>query len=174
MNKKNITTKLLSIFFWISIPCAQNRVSCYLDALCNILSSIDINTGESNMPIFMAELSREDANAPQPVNVDIEFEIIIDSDALGVENETLVRVETTQPLQLTAPIHLTNMDLNLSTDMLFDTEGNQVELNLDITEQMDLTEAEQMMSLIVQTGQLPNGIYTFRVIATAENGQQNY
>lgn len=173
MNKKNITTKLLSIFFWISIPCAQIEFHVtWTPYVTYYLSMVDINTGESNMPIFMAELSREDANATQPVNVDIEFEIIIDSDALGVENETLVRVETTQPMQLTAPIHLTNMDLNLSTDMLFDTEGNQVELNLDITEQMDLTEAEQMMSLIVQTGQLPNGIYTFRVIATAENGQQ--
>ena len=124
MNKKNITTKLLSIFFWISIPCAQIEFHVtWTPYVTYYLSMVDINTGESNMPIFMAELSREDANATQPVNVDIEFEIIIDSDALGVENETLVRVETTQPLQLTAPIHLTNMDLNLSTDMLFDTEG---------------------------------------------------
>ena len=42
----------------------------------------------------------------------IEFEIIIDSDALGVDYETLVKVETTQPLILSAPIHLSNMDLN--------------------------------------------------------------
>ncbi len=173
MNKKIIIAKLLSTFFWISIPYAQIEFQVtWTPYVTYYLSMVDINTGESNMPIFMAELSREDSDATQPVEVDIEFEIIIDSDALGVDNETLVKVETTQPLQLMAPIHLTNMDLNLSTDVLFDTEGNPVEIDLDITEQMDLTEAEQMMSLIVQTGQLPNGIYTFRVIATVENGEQ--
>ena len=135
------------------------------------LSMVDINTGESNMPIFMAELRRQD-DAPDQVDVDIEFEIIIDSDVLDVDNETLVKVETTQPLQLTEPIFISNMDLNMSTDALFDISGNPVTLNLDISQQMDLTDAEQMMSVIVQTGQLPNGIYTFRVTATATNGQQ--
>ena len=135
------------------------------------LSMVDINTGESSMPIFMAELRREDG-APDRVDVDIEFEIIIDSDALDVDNETLVKVETTQPLQLTDPVFISNMDLNMSTDALFDISGNPVPLNLDISEQMDMSDAEQMMSAIVQTGQLPNGIYTFRVTATAANGQQ--
>jgi hypothetical protein len=65
---------------------------------------VDINTGESNMPIFLSELSRE-SGAPDSIGVDIEFEIIIDSDALGVDHETLVKVETTQPLILSAPIH---------------------------------------------------------------------
>ena len=83
------------------------------------LSMVDINTGESSMPIFMAELRREDG-APDRVDVDIEFEIIIDSDALDVDNETLVKVETTQPLQLTDPVFISNMDLNMSTDALFD------------------------------------------------------
>ena len=135
------------------------------------LSMVDINTGESSMPIFMAELRREDG-APDRVDVDIEFEIIIDSDALDVDNETLVKVETTRPLQLTDPIFISNMDLNMSTTALYDVVGNRLELNLDISEQMDMTDAEQMMSAIVQTGQLPNGIYTFRVTATAANGQQ--
>ena len=46
------------------------------------LGMVDINTGESNMPIFMAELSRS-SDAPDTVDVDIEFEIIIDSEALA-------------------------------------------------------------------------------------------
>ena len=135
------------------------------------LSMVDINTGESSMPIFMAELSREEG-APDQVDVDIEFEIIIDSDALDVNNETLVKVETLQPLQLTDPVFISNMDLNMSTTALYDVSGNRLELNLDISEQMDMADAEQMMSAIVQSGQLPNGIYTFRVTATAANGEQ--
>ena len=135
------------------------------------LGMVDINTGESNMPIFMAELSRS-SDAPDTVDVDIEFEIIIDSEALGVNNETLVKVETTQPLALSAPIHLSNMDLNMSTDQIFDDQGNPVSLHMDITEQIEMDQAEEMFSAIVQTGQLPDGIYTFRVTAVSENGER--
>ena len=174
-NMYKINKMFKPIFFLLGISLSNAQIDfnvTWTPYVTYYLSMVDINTGESNMPIFTAELSQEDQNPVQPVEVDIEFEIIIDSDALGVSNETLVKVETYQPLLLMAPIYLTNMDLNLSTDALFDTQGNEIELNLDITEQMDLTEAEQMMSMIVQTGQLPNGIYTFRVTATALNGEQ--
>jgi len=133
------------------------------------LSMVDINTGESNMPIFSSTLKRV-TGAPESIGVDIEFEIIIDSDALGVHHETLVKIETTQPLILSADIQLSNMDLNLTTDHIFDDQGNPVALHLDITEQLDMEQAEQMFSAIIQTGQLPNGVYTFRVKATPENG----
>ena len=135
------------------------------------LSVVDINPGESNVPIFIAELNRA-SGAPDTVGVDIEFEIIIDSDALGINNQTLVKVATTQPVSLSAPIHLTNMDLNLASDQIFDDAGNPVALHLDIVEKIEMDQAEQMFSAIVQTGRLPDGIYTFRVMATAEDGQR--
>ena len=157
---------------WISMVFSQIKFDVsWTPYVTYYLSMVDINTGESNMPIFLAELSRE-SGAPDSVGVDIELEIIIDSEALGVNNETFVKVETTQPIFLSAPIHLTNMDLNLASDQIFDDYGNNIPLHLDITEQLDIAAAEDMFSAIVQTGQLPNGVYTFRVIATAENGQQ--
>ena len=96
------------------------------------LSMVDINTGESNMPIFLATLERS-GDAPDVVEVHIEFEIIIDSEALNVNNVTLVKLETTDPLKLGAPIQISNMDLNLSTDALYDNTGNPVNLSIDIT-----------------------------------------
>ena len=134
------------------------------------LSVVDINTGESNVPIFLADLQRS-SNAPETVLVDLEYEIIIDSDALGINNQTLVRIVTTQPLALTAPIHLSNMDLNLTTTQIFDETGTPVPFRLTIEEKIDMGQAEQMFSFIAQTGRLPDGIYTFRVIATPEFGQ---
>ena len=77
------------------------------------------------MPIFLAELRRT-SNATETVNINVEFEIIIDSDALGVNNQTLAKVETIEPLPITAPVRLSNMDLNLSTDQIFDDSGQQV------------------------------------------------
>ena len=172
MQYSKISKQVCAFLSWLSLafPQIEFDVS-WTSYVTYYLSMVDINTGESNMPIFMAELSRE-SGAADTVGVDIEFEIIIDSDALGVDHETLVKVETTQPIILSAPIHLSNMDLNLATDQIFDDHGNPVALHLDITEQLDMEQAEQMFSAIIQTGQLPDGVYTFRVVATSEDGQQ--
>ena len=172
MQNLKISKQVCAFLSWLSLafPQIEFDVS-WTSYVTYYLSMVDINTGESNIPIFMAELSRE-SGAADTVGVDIEFEIIIDSDALGVDHETLVKVETTQPIILSAPIHLSNMDLNLATDQIFDDHGNPVALHLDITEQLDMEQAEQMFSAILQTGQLPDGVYTFRVVATSEDGQQ--
>ncbi len=172
MRNSRISKQVCIFLSWVSFAFPQIEFEVHWTPYVTYyLSMVDINTGESNMPIFLSELSRE-SGAPDSIGVDIEFEIIIDSDALGVDYETLVKVETTQPLILSAPIHLSNMDLNLTTDQVFDNQGNPVALHLDITEQLDMEQAEQMFSAIVQTGQLPDGVYTFRVVATSENGEQ--
>ena len=172
MRNSRISKQVCIFLSWVSFAFPQIEFDVHWTPYVTYyLSMVDINTGESNMPIFLSELSRE-SGAPDSIGVDIEFEIIIDSDALGVDYETLIKVETTQPLILSAPIHLSNMDLNLTTDQIFDDQGNPIALHLDITEQLDLEQAEQMFSAIVQTGQLPNGVYTFRVVATSENGEQ--
>ena len=172
MQNLKISKQVCAFLSWLSLafPQIEFDVS-WTSYVTYYLSMVDINTGESNMPIFMAELSRE-SGAADTVGVDIEFEIIIDSDALGVDHETLVKVETTQPIILSAPIHLSNIDLILATDQFFDDHGNPVALHLDITEQLDMEQAEKMFSAILQTGQLPDGVYTFRVVATSEDGQQ--
>ena len=41
-----------------------------------------------------------------------------------------------------------------------------------MTEKIDASEMEEMFNAIVQTGRLPDGIYTFRIIITTEDGQQ--
>jgi len=172
MQNSRISKQVCIFLSWVSFAFPQIEFDVHWTPYVTYyLSMVDINTGESNMPIFLSELSRE-SGAPDSIGVDIEFEIIIDSDVLGVDHETLVKVETTQPLILSAPIHLSNMDLNLTTDQVFDNQGNPVALHLDITEQLDMDQAEQMFSAIVQTGQLPDGVYTFRVVATSENGEQ--
>ena len=172
MQNSRISKQVCIFLSWVSFAFPQIEFDVHWTPYVTYyLSMVDINTGESNMPIFLSELSRE-SGAPDSIGVDIEFEIIIDSDALRVNHETLVKIETTQPLILSAPIHLSNMDLNLTTDYIFDDQGNPVALHLDITEQLDMEQAEQMFSAIIQTGQLPNGVYTFRVVATSENGEQ--
>jgi len=166
--RKIFTTVLL--FFNISFSQIEVDVT-WTPYVTYYLSMFDINTGESNMPIFLAEL-RRGSNAPETVNINVEFEIIIDSDVLGVNNQTLAKVETIQPLPITAPVRLSNMDLNLSTDQVFDDSGQPLSLSIGVTEKIDASEMEEMFNAIVQTGRLPDGIYTFRIIITTEDGQQ--
>ena len=161
-----------TVLFFFNISFSQIEVDVtWTPYVTYYLSMFDINTGESNMPIFLAEL-RRGSNAPETVNINVEFEIIIDSDFLGVNNQTLAKVETIQPLPITAPVRLSNMDLNLSTDQIFDDSGQPLSLSIGVTEKIDASEMEEMFNAIVQTGRLPDGIYTFRIIITTEDGQQ--
>ena len=172
MQNSRISKQVCIFLSWVSFAFPQIEFDVHWTPYVTYyLSMVDINTGESNTPIFMAELRRK-GDAPDTVKVSIEFEIIIDSEALGVNNETLIKVETTRPFSLTAPIYLTNLDVSASTDKIFDIYGQPVDVYFKVSDQgqIDFEDMEQMFSAIVQTGQLPNGIYTFRVVATPENG----
>jgi len=104
MQNLKISKQVCAFLSWLSLAFPQIEFDVnWTPYVTYYLSMVDINTGESNMPIFMAELSRE-SGAADTVGVDIEFEIIIDSDALGVDHKTLLKVETTQPIILSADI----------------------------------------------------------------------
>ena len=77
MRLENLKNKLVFSLVGISLSFGQIEFDVnWTPYVTYYLSMVDINTGESSMPIFMAELSREEG-APEQVNVDIEFEIII-------------------------------------------------------------------------------------------------
>ncbi len=136
------------------------------------LSAVDISTGESNVPLFLARLERTES-APDSVPVHIDFEITVQSDALGFyEEETLVHISTKEeiPLILTAPITLTNQMLTLDTRQLLDDAGNLVDMNLEVVETVDLERTDELLNAVIATGRLPDGIYRFLVTATPEGG----
>ncbi|NOZ03019.1 MAG: hypothetical protein GXO92_00215 [FCB group bacterium] len=127
------------------------------------VSSIDLSTGSSNVPIFNATLSTEEDSSL----VIIEFEIQINSEVLDMEDEPLIRV-VTDPFWLKAPIVLNNQDLTIDTRELFDVEGNRVPFRVRIEERIELSDAEELFNTVVQSGRLPDGIYRF--IVTIKNG----
>ncbi|MDP7060091.1 MAG: hypothetical protein QF416_06465 [Candidatus Marinimicrobia bacterium] len=136
------------------------------------LSAVDISTGESNVPLFLARLERTQS-APDSVPVHFDFEITVQSDALGFyEEETLVHIKTKEesPLILTAPITMTNQMLTLDTRQLLDDAGNLVNMNLEVVETVDLEQTDELLNAVIATGRLPDGIYRFMVTATPEGG----
>lgn len=136
------------------------------------VSSIDLNTGSSNVPIFYADLCLNNCSPPynDSVNVIIDFKIIIDSDDLGLDNQTLVWVKT-DPFKLQIPIHLNNQDLTIDTDQLFDEQGNPVPIRVYIEEKIETSQAEDMFNAVVQSGRLPDGVYRFAIKVWDESNQ---
>jgi hypothetical protein len=125
------------------------------------VSSIDLNTGSSNIPIFNATLSTQDY-PPDSTSVIVEFEIQINSAALDMFDETLIRM-VTDPFWLKAPINLNNQDLTIDTREIFDVEGRRVPFRVTIEERIEMGEAQDLFNSIVQSGRLPEGIYRFLV-----------
>ena len=70
---------------------------------------------------------------------------------MGVNNQTLAKVDTIETMPITAPVRLSNMDLNLSTDHIFDDSGQPLSLSIGITEKIDAGEMEEMFNSIVLT-----------------------
>lgn len=128
------------------------------------VSSIDISSGASDVEIFQYELSS--ANN-QPAWIELEFKVIITSQALGLTgdpNDPFIHM-ITEPFLLRAPLRIRNTDMSLSTDAIHDIEGNSVAFRVaeSSTYFDNATDEEQadMMSIIVQSGRLPNGTYRF-------------
>lgn len=148
---------LLSTLVWAQVDLSVS----FAPYVTYYVSSIDLNTGESSLPIFTGNLSTS-AYPPDSVSVAIEFEVQITSDALNMDGETLVKVST-DPFWLKSPITLSNTDLTLDTREIFDSEGSKVPLKIHVDEHIDLDQAENLQNAIIQMGKLPNGSYHFLV-----------
>ncbi len=125
------------------------------------ISSVDLNTGETTIPIFTGTISTSDY-PPDSVSISVEFAVQVTSEALDLNNETLVQIST-DPFWLKSPISLSNTDMNLDTREIFDSEGKKVPLHIHVDEQIDLAQAEELQNSIIQMGRLPNGSYHFMV-----------
>lgn len=124
------------------------------------ISSFDLNTGRSQVPIFTAFITN--ASYPDSVQVEAGFEIVVTSPDLGLDNEPLMSMATA-PFWVKATIIISSQDLSTETEFLYDTEGNQITFSADVKETMDLEQSEELLRTVIQRGKLPNGIYTFRL-----------
>ncbi len=157
--------KILFYTLFAGLLTAQSSAPVSLDVVITpyvtyYLSSIDLNTGSSNVPIFQATLTNQ--NSPDSVQAIIEFEIRIDSDFLDMHNDILVRMDT-DPLYFQNDIVISNLDMTLDTREIYDVTGKKVNFRVNILEQIDLTRADALFNSIVQSGRLPDGNYSFMV-----------
>ena len=133
------------------------------------ISSFDFGTGATNVQIFRYELSSDQ----YPVSIKVRFNTTMVSPAIGIYNEeTIIAIET-DPFELRAPVILDNRDLSSETSTIFDldTPPNPIDLNGNIIQILDPTQADAIMQSVLTTGQIADGEYTFELIILSENDQ---
>lgn len=123
------------------------------------ITTVDLNTGSSSVPIVEARLSN---NTNDSISVVMEFEIIVDSDYLDLDNETLFKARTL-PFFFENDIFISNMDLTIDTRGVYDIVGNQVNISVELEERLELAAAEELFNTVLQSGKLPDGHYSYRV-----------
>ncbi len=158
---KRITIFILTLAVFISAQYPVNLDVTLTPYVTYYISSVDLNTGSSSVPIFQARLSN---NTSDSVSVIMDFEVIIDSDFLGLDSETIIKAKT-NPFFFENDIFISNMDMTVDTRGIYDVEGNQVEISVVIEEKidMDMSTAEDLFNAVVQSGKLPDGNYSYRV-----------
>ena len=128
------------------------------------VSSIDVSTGATDVELFDYTLR----STSYPVEVSVEFRVLIDSAPLNLDYSTPFLEITTQPFTLNGPVYIRNTDLNINTNYLEYEDGNQLYVTVNdpetIFDEGTGYDPDQMQSLIMQTGRLPDGTYRFELI----------
>lgn len=137
------------------------------------VSSIDLATLESDVEIFNYRISASE----YPVEIQITFDILINSPALGLSFANKFAHIETEPFELKGPLQIRSTDLKNPPDPLVyregDIAGETVQFGInEITTILDdgSFKPEDMMSQIVQSGRLPDGTYRFDVSVTVAGG----
>ncbi|MFL2983505.1 MAG: hypothetical protein ACJZ12_03850 [Candidatus Neomarinimicrobiota bacterium] len=130
------------------------------------ISSVDISSGKSEVPIFSAVLDPGD----NEYEISIEFSIYINSEELDVD-DYLIRLNTPFPFTITDKIVMSNMDLDANTNSITNINGQMVDIGSMEFEAMDLANVGDMLTSLLLSGQLPNGTYTFSMIVTPVGGE---
>ena len=167
MKNQKILKKSIILIFGTSMSLAELTFEVnWVPYVAYYISSLDLNTGKSDVPIFSAMLDPGD----DEYDVRIEFSIKINSPALGV-NDNLIILKTPLPFTVTDKIIISNLDLDANTNSLTNVSGNTVELGELEFSSMEIGDMTSMLSYILQSGQLPNGTYTFSMTVIPEEGE---
>ncbi|MFQ6608663.1 MAG: hypothetical protein ACE5EE_09005 [Fidelibacterota bacterium] len=171
--KKTLMTLAAVLFLWQQLPSQSVKLipdPGFVPYEMYYISSIDLTTGSSDVLFFGYRLADEN-NDYSNVWVSIEFEMTMQSPALGIDEPTTVLKIETDPFRMLADIRIDNRDLNMETSEIFDMASNPVDLGgkIHVVEQLDMAEFESMKSAILSSGRMPNGTYSFNVIVKSSN-----
>ena len=133
------------------------------------ISSFDLQTGASNFQLFRFRLH----SSSYPVYTKIVFNASMISPALGIDSEIAIVELETVPFQMSADIILDNQDMSTTTTHLIDVSGNTVPLSISINDMITSSQFDEILSSVITTGRLTDGIYTFEVQVYSGSSEDN-
>jgi hypothetical protein len=95
------------------------------------------------------------------------------SPALGIDSEIAIVELETVPFQMSADIILDNQDMSTTTTHLIDVSGNTVPLSISINDMITSSQFDEILSSVITTGRLTDGIYTFEVQVYSGSSEDN-
>ncbi|MFC1547721.1 hypothetical protein ACFL5M_04265 [Candidatus Neomarinimicrobiota bacterium] len=142
------------------------------------VSSVDVSSGATDVRLFEYELAVSPSTA-YPVQVDIEFEMLINSLPLGLTySQPFLDVKATID-SLWGPVRIANTELSMGVDHLTYSGGPRAgeDVNFTVSDVETIFDnpeynLDNLQSSVMQTGRLPDGTYRFvlRVMPTAIPG----
>lgn len=143
------------------------------------VSSVDVATGATDIRLFEYELAAEPSTA-YPVQVNVEFEILINSLPLGLTYaQPFLHVDATIDT-LWGPVRINNTELNMDTETLTYSGGPRAgeDVRFRVNEVATIFDdpsynIDDLQSSIMQTGRLPDGTYRFVLRVSATPLQNN-
>ena len=125
------------------------------------IGDFDFTDASANPLIFQYRIS-----ADNTVEVEMELRMNATVPSLGLINEQILYAKT-NPFTITAPITISNRDIDENTDEIFDENGNPVEFSVFETDQLDSDTQKDLTDQVTQSGKLPAGLYTFELLVTS-------
>lgn len=134
------------------------------------LLDFDFDNGINNPDIFSYTMSYTPGEKDEPVSIRIEFEMTADVPSLGLEQRQIFYV-LSKPFSFKGSITMTTRDVDMNLDNIYYDNGELVEgLSVDESDFIPEAEFAAIQQVVMGSGKLPAGTYTFRFKVDPEMG----
>ena len=132
------------------------------------IAAFDLTTGSSNVLMFDYAISTSNSECYLPgdfISLTVDFDIRVQIPSIGIDSYTTLSSGEFLITNVLGPLHFRNTDLNLSNTSIGSANIEVNNFNID-----DDIEIEELSSLVLQSGKIPNGSYMFDFKLKDSNG----
>ena len=124
------------------------------------IAAFDLSTGVSNVLMFDYSIETNDSDCYLPgdfISLTIDFEIKVQIPGIGINSYTSLSSGEFKITNVLGPLHFRNTDLNLSNTSIGSANIEVIDFSID----EDNIDLDELSSVVLQTGKIPNGSYMF-------------
>jgi len=124
------------------------------------IGDFSFDDASNNPLIFQYRLTAD--QYPQELVMQITMKATVLGLDPPLQNERILFARTS-PFTISAPITISNRNIDKNTEKIFDENGDPVDFSVDETDQLDQDRQDELVKAVTQAGKLPAGVYTFNL-----------